>query len=449
MKELDEFCSDVVDVVYDIFCLGKSLLNQEDFSKIYPKMPKLASEKILNFHQKHRYQQCHTELKEFFGDLPKPVFEHLEELTEQCIDLGEQRRDELELFRDSARRIHGKIENLKLKPNAEEELQLQQQYLEMHEEHGKVKFPQLSELEQELKDVVHQLQNLTDTIAPILNSLNVDISSGLELAHMILNEEFSLIQEKHWDSFAENLSQEEKKLLKDFYSFKSKKGFYELELHVHYVSPITGEQIIGSKTSQVGLPAQNPLVKKITDKKMKPFYFLDTAKESLSFYRFVCKEALKDGILTAQEIKQMLTIARELDIDSKDAAMVMNEVALAVQQDLIYSALSAMFEMANAADGIQKDEQIHILNLKNVYQEKVVKDLGERFLQNPNANLELCVTEEGIFVELLKISFKGNDFGQSELAILKKYAKSMDWKEEQLKKVIEKTKLELANNQVK
>lgn len=175
---------------------------------------------------------------------------------------------------------------------------------------------------------------------------------------------------------------------------------------------------------------------------MKPFYLIDMCTEAKAFYRFVCQEALKDGILTEQEIKQMLAIAQTLGLEKNDASSIMNEVALLVQQDLIYSALTAMFEMANAADGIQKDEQLHILSLKKDYQEKIVHDLGEQFLQNPNSNLELCITEEGIFVELLKISFKGNDFGKAELQILKKYAKSMSWTEEQLKKVIVSTKQE-------
>ena len=247
-----------------------------------------------------------------------------------------------------------------------------------------------------------------------------------------------------WDTFFEELNSDDKKLLKTYYKYKSKTGFYELQLHLDYPSAIYGDSILGQKSAKVGPPSSNYLVQRLLERRMKPFYMIDMGTEAKMFYRFVCREALKDGILTRQEIDQMLSIASVLGLVDSDASIIMNEVALLVQQDLIYSALTAMFEMANAADGIQKEEQLHILALKKNYQEKIVHDLGEQFLKNPNSNLELCVTEEGIFVELLKISFKGNDFGKEELEILKKYAKSMNWSEKHLKKVIVNTKQELA-----
>jgi hypothetical protein len=444
MKQLEEYCSDVVDAVHDIFVSQKSTLDFQNFKELYPKMEESAHTKIFDFHQKSQFQNLQQSLKQILSEYPQPLYSQLEKKVDICIDLSEQRKYELEQYKANTLRIQKKCESIKKEHGSQEELELQEQFLQMHLEHGKVKFPVLHQHEQELKDWVSALQQLPETIGAVAQQYQMDKNFALEIAHFILNGQFTMIHESRWDLFYEELSSEDKKLLNTYYSFKNKSGFYECQLHLDYPSALYSNAIIGQKTAKVGPPCSNYLVQRLLERKMKPFYMIDLSSEAKTFYRFVCKEALKDGVLTEHEIEQMLAIASTLGLEKSDASTIMNEVALLVQQDLIYSALLAMFEMANAADGIQKEEQLHILSLKKNYQEKMVHDLGEQFLNNPNSNLELCVTEEGIFVELLKISFKGNDFGKSELDILKKYAQSMNWSEEKLKKVILSTKQELA-----
>lgn len=442
MKALDEYCSDVVDAVHSIFVESLQRLSDEELQAQYPHMAEGPRKTIFEFYKKHQFQKLNASLNKRFADLPKPLFFNLEKKVEQCLEISAQQEYELEAFRKNTDRIQAKIESCE-KNGKPQDVELQKQYLEMHLEHGRAKFPQLTRHEAELKAWASLLKQLPESIQSLAQECEVSFDSAMECAHLILNEQFTWIQESHWELFIGDCSPEDQKLLKQFYLFKSKNAHYELELHLGYQSPITGEQIIGDKKAFVGPPSSNYMVQRLVQRKMKPFYMLRSDEESQSFYRFVCKEALKDGILTEQEIAQMLEIASNLGLEETCAATIMNEVALLVQQDLIYSALSAMFDMANAAEGIQREEQEHILAIKKQYQDRMVHDLGEQFLKNPNSNLELCVTEEGIFVELLEISFKGNDFGKEELNVLKKYAKSMKWSEDKLKKIIQETRQNL------
>lgn len=431
MKELEEYCSHVVDAVDELW-LKDPQRNPEEFIRAtYPDMAEDALTTISQFKKRFSTLQLQEKINQFAEKLPLPFTEKIEKHLAWMIEFKSTIIYELEIYVDARKRIQEKVKKSDHDP-------IDEQYLKMHIEHGYVKFSELYHAEESLKKWQLVYDSISGEVGALAKSFGLEEYVGIELLNYKLDGFFSRVHESHWNQFIDGISAEEKKLLKQYYKFSSKNSFYQLNSDLGYYSLLSEEQLVGTKSEQLGLSYLNNNVKRVINWKMKPFFVIDVQKEVQQFFRFVCKEALKDGILTQQEIQQMLDISEALQLERNEACRIMNEVAIGVQQDLIYTTLKMMFEMANAAEGIQREEQAHILELKSRYHERMVKDIGEQFLSNPNSNLELCVTEEGIFEELLRLAFKGNDFGKEELEILKNYAKSMQWPEEKVKLLIEK-----------
>ncbi|MBF0246327.1 MAG: hypothetical protein HQL31_13865 [Planctomycetes bacterium] len=158
------------------------------------------------------------------------------------------------------------------------------------------------------------------------------------------------------------------------------------------------------------------------------------------FFSYVVYEALRDGVLSAEETEMLRSIASAIELPEEEVGVILNRNALLIQRTYVSEAMARLFELAQANGEVVVDEKALLLKLKRKFDARLIADLAAVVTVSPGSDIRLKISDEDLFGEMLHLSMSDNEVQGEELEVLKRFALSRNMDLGRVKELIQLAK---------
>jgi hypothetical protein len=319
----------------------------------------------------------------------------------------------------------------------DEELSFRQNVMSVQMELAQAKFPQITQLEEELEQLEVTRKNLEQQAEVIAQEMGLPKGLGKTLFFYMLNDGyFSYITDNDWSSMIFNCTSKEQSWLKEHFTCVVSQSAWLLNDEQHYYSPLKRKAIVGSRDSS-GISFLDYNIKKLLDEKLVYLSFTRYQDDVRTFYASMCFEALEDGILTKDEVQMMDELAGALRLDPLQARQLLNQEALRVQKDFINENMALFYELAMSDGNMHREEAKFLVEMKNKLEGDMVENVAVMVQRVGDEGLQLKMDDSEFFVELCRLALKDKHLDDGEQEILKAFVQRKGWPNIRLVEMLE------------
>jgi len=453
----------VVEAAHEIFALKRASLCGEVLDKYYAHFPDRTKDIFRHFSEKLRNWILYQHVEEKRKALNIRAFTH--ELDEIIQDLARMqkvlkptlqrfetsRENSRQLIRASIRKIEKLEEDLVKTQDLKQIKNITKQITELRIENDreiKKAEEEQRNLERRCDQLVRQEQHLIKHLEAerILRSECLAYASEQDIPKPVALEVYGFSIESHFFTYL-SPSEYEKLManselgvqtkLKDFFIYNESDKVYELKKNLHYHSIFLERNLIGDKKNQSGISYLDKQLKQTFLNRLQHLDFRDYHKDALQFFHFVCDPALEDGIMTREEVNQMLDLSSALKLNKLDSLKVIDAVAIDTQKRLIKNHLQDLFSLALSDNEVHKAEQHLILEIKTLLLNSIKTNFST--LMNCTTDIHLLIDDEEIFMQLCRIAKADDKFLDVEKIFIAEFAKSKKWSTEKVQELAVKS----------
>ena len=452
--------SEVVEAAHEIFALEKSKFCVEIIDQQYAHFPQETKDLFYHFAEKLRYWMLYKSIQQ--DKKESKIRSHSKQLDDIVQNLSRMQKvlksplQRYDASRSSTRTLieaaTQKVEALKEEANVTNdsksikkiEVKIKEIITEKNLEIKKAeeerknlerRSQQLIQEENKLTEHIHEEYQLRKKCFEHAKEIEISTDVALEIySFSIESHFFTYLSKQEYQTLMNECDFTVQTRLRDHYNWNEKYKVYELICDLHYFSILKEEHLIGTKDNQSGLSYLDPTLKTAFEKNLQHLDFRDYRKDALDFYKYVCKQALEDGVMTKNEVEQMQAISQALKLTKMDSMEALNEVAIEEQKKIIRQHLKMLFDLAMADDELHKGEQHLILELKKTLFDSIKPNFSA--LMNQATDVHLIMNDEQIFMLLCRIAKADTKFIEVEKIFIAEFAKEKKWDDEKIQHMV-------------
>lgn len=394
----------------------QQLKDREDLQRSYLEVREDLIQRLSRLRKMHK-----ESLEEHIRQL-----EHIEEVIKGLEDRRFHYSREVERFREQADREATDRCEERLK-EFDEEIAFRRNVLNVQMELSQARFPDITQLEEELQNVESLLGGLRKEGEELAEKMNVEREIGIMIFDYILNEGyFTRISVEEWDRLFADCSSKEQSWLKEHYREEAKDGLWVLNDEQHYFSPLRRRMIVGSRPS-TGISFLDYNIKKLLSEKLRHLTFTRYEDDVRTFYAFLSFGAMEDGVLSQEEGAMMQSIAEALHMEKSQARQILNKEAIRIQKEFINENMELFYRLAMADGHMHREEAKFLVEMKAKLEDATVPNVAQVIDRLEKEDLHLQMDDEQFFIEMCTLALKDQRLDLKEQEMLKQFVAEKGW----------------------